>query len=484
MHISFVKKKVVLPRVLVGKTKSRPGYASVGKGDTIINPQDTFLEESIQSLRARNQVIPALRKLAEEDGNFSSAVFSLVQIANSGYKVQAFDTGTHSFNQEGTEAVMSVIAAMDTLYDYTKRYRDKPSMKSVIETLLRETALTSGCGVELVLDALRFPDRIQPVNYGSLEWVSDGSGGRYPQQKNPEGGDPIDLNISTFWVGELHKETDKAYATPMMKAALATIYHYKEFIEEMRRVIRKAGHGRLVVTLDAEKVRDSAPDDIKKDSVKLSSYMSKVQTDVETALADLEPEDSVVGYDSVEFKTHNPVGSKADYSPMIKQLSGMAATSMKTPTSILGMRMEGSQSLSNTESLVYLKTATSIQGPVEQVLSRALTLATRLLGRDVYIKFTFKPINLRPDDELEAFKTMKQNNVLGLLSLGMYSDEQAYNELGIPFREEAEPLSGTRFHDSGRQEEAAGNPTANSDPMGRALQPDNEIPRKGGGRDQ
>ena len=482
--ISFVNKKIVLPRTLAGKVKSRPAYASVGKGESFTNPNETHRQVSIQDLRNRNKLIPALRQLGNEDGNFSSAIFSLVQIANSGYSIKAYTTGTNEFSQDGVEAATSVVAAIDTLYDYTKKFRDKQTMSSTIETLLRETAITSGCCLELVLDQARLPDKFQPVNYGSIKWKSDGAGGRYPEQENPEGGDPIDLNISTFWVGELHKEADTAYAIPMMKAALNMVYYYDEFIEEMRRTVRKSGHGRLVVSLDAEKVRASAPEAISKDPAKLQDYMAKIKSGVEQALADLEPEDSVVSYDSADFNTHNPVGTKSDYTPMIKQLSGMAATSMKTQPSVIGMRMDGSQSLSNTESLVYLKVAKSIQGPVEQVLSRALTLATRLLGQDVYVKFEFNPINLRPEDELEAFKTMRQNNVLNLLSLGMYSDEQAYTELGIPFRKEAAPLSGTGFWNSGKQDEAAGDPTANDDPMGRSLQPDNEIPRNGGGRDQ
>jgi len=481
--ISFVGKKIVLPRALAGKVKSRPAHASVGKGDAILNPNDSFLQESIQNLRNRNQVIPALRKLGAEDGNFSSAIFNIVQIANSGFTVNAYDTGTHMFNQDGADAAKSVIAAMDTLYDYTKKFRDKQSIAATIETLLRETALTSGCGLELVLDKGRLPDKLVPVNYGSIEWIANGEGGRYPQQKNPAGGDPIDLNISTFWVGELHKEADKGYADPMMKAALNMVYYYDEFIEEMRRTVRKSGHGRLVVSLSSEKVLASAPDDIKKDAGKLQGYMASIKSGVETALADLEPEDSVVAYDSAEFTTHNPVGVKSDYTPMMKQLSGMTATSMKTHPSVIGMRMDGSQSLSNTESLVYLKVAKSIQGPVEQVVSRALTLATRLLGQDVYVKFEFNSINLRPEDELEAFKTMRQSNILNLLSLGMYSDEQAYNKLNIPFRKEAAPLSGTGFWNTGKQDEAAQSATPNDDPMGRSLQPDNEIPRNGGGRD-
>ena len=124
-----LNKKVILPRAIAGTAKSRPGYSSVGKGETLLNPNNNHLQESIQNLRSRNETIPALRKLSKDDGNFSSAVFNMVQVANSGFKIKAYTTGTNEYSQDGVDVATSVIAAIDTLYDYTKKYRDKQSKK-------------------------------------------------------------------------------------------------------------------------------------------------------------------------------------------------------------------------------------------------------------------------------------------------------------------------------------------------------------------
>jgi hypothetical protein len=143
------------------------------------------------------------------------------------------------------------------------------------------------------------------------------------------------------------------------------------------------------------------------------------------------------------------------------------------------MRIAGSQSLSNTESLVFIRNAQSLHRPVNEVMSRAFTLACRLFGADVYVEFRLNPINLRPEEELEAFKAMKQDNILEQLSLGFISDEEASLLLGTGFRPENAPqLSGTFFH---IRKTDPSNASLNNDPMGRSLQSDQ--PTSSGGAD-
>ncbi len=121
--------------------------------------------------------------------------------------------------------------------------------------------------------------------------------------------------------------------------------------------------------------------------------------------------------------------------------------------------------------------------PTETNISRILTLAARLYGSDVYVKFKFDPIDLRPEMELEAFKTMRQTRVLGLLSEGFLTDEEAAWELGTgPRAPGAPPLSGTGFLRGSSATNSADKASPNQDPQGRALQGDS--PKKGGGKSQ
>lgn len=474
-------KKVVLPTRLVNKAQSQTPASGYDKDNAIPRDNTRAANQSIASFRTQNSDVAAVRALDLLDGTVSSAIFSFVEIANSPFKLTAFDTATHQFSSEGTQVARSVVASIDTLYDYSKGFADKRSFTSVIETALVEVIQTGALACELVMDKFRLPERINIIPYETLEWVSRGDGTKFPRQQSSTG-DPIPLDLPNFFVAELHKQAAKAYSTTMMSAALNSSYHFSDFVEDMRRTIRRQGHGRLNVKLISEQVRAAAPDEVKSDPAKMQAWMEAVMQQVTEALRGLNPEDALVFYDSAEVDLIKGEGEKADYVPLLNAISGQLATSLKTSPSILGLRLSGSQSLSNTESLVFLKVANGIRRPVEEVMSRLLTLATRLYGVDVYVRFAFDSINLRPDDELEAFRTMRQQRVLTLLSEGFHTDEEAAQLLGTgPRAPGAPPLSGTGFmRGSGGID--ANDASPNDDPQGRALQP--STPSKAGGKSQ
>ena len=469
---------VQLPRKLATTARTETPASSVDKGGDIPRESPLFINQEIRALRDANRSTAAIRKLAQADGTVSTAVFDYVQVAMSGYIVKAFGSGDHQFNLEGSQLAKSILASMNTLYDYSAGYADKMTVDALVETALREVVLTGGLAAELVLNKARLPDRIQIFPLESTKWISNGDGTKYPAQIGSE--EDIPLNYPTVWIAESHKDTNKVYVGSMMEAALNTAFYYAEFVEDMRRTMRRGGHSRLVVKLDAEKVRAAAPKDVVNDDQKLKGWMETVRTDVEDVVKAMEPEDALVVYDSVDADLLSAENVKADYTDLVTAISGMLATSLKSHPSILGLRIGGSQSLSNTESLIFLKAAAAIQRPIEDVMSRALTLAARLWGADIYVQFRFKPINIRPEDELEAFKTMSQARVLEQLSLGFISDDEAATLLGTGERPAGAPqLSGTRFYENSsknRAEEAS----PNADPQGRALQSDQ--PTNGGGK--
>ena len=472
---------VRLPRKLVGKASVGTPSSKVDKGGVIPNDSSYLYNSSIQSVR--NEPIPAkaLRLLARKNGNVGSSVFSFVEIAKSGFTVTAYTTGTNGFSPEGTNAAKALLSRMDTLHDYRMGYADVMTVESTIETMLREAVLTSFVGGELVLNKARLPERIVVTPFESIRWVSRGDGTKYPLQSGVfTGGDDIPLDIATYWTSIVHQDVSKVYATPMLEPAIETAVYYSEFVEDMRRSVRSTGHSRLVVQLNSEKIQAAAPDDVKEDSEKMATFLQQQLSAVEEVVRSMDPEDALITYDAVTADDLQSKSVKADYTDLLTAISGMLATSLKSHPSILGLRLEGSQSLSNTESMVFLKIAKSIQKPVEDVMSRALTLAVRLYGVDVYIKFKFNPINLRPEDELEAYRSMQQNRVLEQLSLGFLTDEQAAEKLGTGLRPPGAPkLSGTMFHQASIRAEDKGAPR---DPQGEAL--DAPTPKKAGGKSQ
>ena len=386
-------KSVIMPRRVASKATAQTETSGIDKDVDIPNSSRTLRSRSVRDLRGNGKIIEAIRELAVTDGTVSAAVFAWVQVANSGYSIKAYNSADGSFSPIGTGAAERIRTHMDTLTDYSKGYSDKNTFSDIIETGLRECVLTSAVSAELVLNKARLPDKINIIKYESLSYKSDGKGGKYPYQTDGD----VGLNIPNFWVAESHLGADSVYARPMLEAALNTIFYYLEFIEDMRRAVRRSGHTRIVVKLNYDKVVQSADNEVASDPDKLKSYLDATLSGVTTVINALEPEDALVVYDLSEVDSIDSNGDKQDYKELLEALSGLLATSLKSHPSILGLRMTGSQSPSNTETLVFLKTARAIQKPVEKILSRALTLAVRLNGIDAFVKFRFKPIDIRPE---------------------------------------------------------------------------------------
>lgn len=465
------------------RTNTRQNYKD---GEEIIKrPMYDLVNASATRYRTAGDIPWLIRELAKREGPISSATHALVEVASSGFKITALDRKTGSFHPEGTTAANAIAAALDTPFDYTNGFVDKMGMETLSKHMLREVVLTGGLSAELVLNSALLPDYVQVVPYETIIKLADGKGRSYPAQRSTDGKNTITvLDIPNFFLAEMHKDAGSEYAFSMMESAIKLVVAFEEFLEDIRRSVRQNGHTRTTASLDLEKICKAAPQAIQKDTEKLMEWAQRIKNEFESTLSRLNPDDMLIYFDTAKVENlQSNLGSRMDYTPLLNTMAGLYSTSMKTPPTAIGLRLEGgSQALGNVESLLYLKTAASIQTPVEVVLSRILTLACRLHGIDVFVNVQFNPIDLRPDTELSSFRTMEQTRIYEQLSYGFISDEQAAHMLGTGPRPLSAPkLSGTMFLQNNSKQ---ADPALGDTPMGRTLQPDKKIPRKGGGKSQ
>lgn len=478
--------KVTLPRKVASVARAQRPTSGTDRGEALRSDKTYSVNYDVASIR-NGSPASLIRTLFSTNGLVSTTILSMVQIANSGFNIAAYNSADNSFSREGVNAALYVLSRISTLMDYTKGYSDKNSLEILTEQALLDVALTGGVGCELIVDAARMPDKFVLFPYDTINWEGDGKGGRIPVQKRNKvepGKDPeIELNYPTVWISESVKQLNKVYNEPVFISALQKLFLYEEFVEDMRRVVRQTGQPRLLLKLNYEQVRASAPPEVQQDPEKLKSYIETFRSEVESEVKNLAPEDALVYYDLVEVDTAETVGEKSDYKDLLDALSGLTASSLKSNPSILGLRIGGSQNVASTESMLFAQVAEVLQSPVEEVFSRALTMAVRLLGVDVYVKFQFMPIDLRPKHELAGHKAIEQANILELLSTGRITDDEAQFMLGLgPLPEGAPELSGTFFYKP--DQSAADRQVAESvrdNPNGQGIAP--STPARKGGQD-
>lgn len=481
---------LVLPRTLVQGIQSVDISTGKGKDLPLTDNSTSVFNQSISQVRSQSTIYDALRLLKRISGDTSTAIASFVRLANTPLSFKAYDSA-HQLSDDGSMLVKSILNNFQNLNDYSYGFDQRPSMKGLVDTLLNETILTGGCAIELVLDKARLPFHLQPVSPKNIKWrVSKSSTGKNSNKIIPwqqSAGVEIELDVPTFFYAALDADPTAVYPKPPIEASVNTSIFHAEVVEDIRRVVRRSGHSRLIMKLVTESLIKAAPLEVKMDPVKMQEWMESVRSDLAAQLENLNPESALVLFDTVEANYLNSeIGASADYGPLMELVDGLEATALRTPPSVLGKRMGGSQNVSSTESLLFIKQAAGLHTPVSSVLSRALTLALRLYGFDGYAVAEFAPIDLRPESELEAFKVMRQSRVLELLSLGFLTDQEAAETLGTGMRApDAPPLSGTFFFKADASTDPTGMTPASSttgDPGKRGLA--GNAPSKAGGRSQ
>lgn len=479
---------IVLPRKLVAGIQTVDLSTNRGTDIPLPDAATYYGNTSIAAVRTATDPYTAIRALARISGDFSMALASYIRLANTPFRYKVFDSA-HQLSPDGMIMLRSWLSSLNHLNDYTYGYDDRISTAGLSEILLGETLKTGACSLELVLDKARLPFRLQPVSPMQLRWrITDVEDGPFNHKITPWQqlqGATIMLDIPTFFFAKLDADPTVTYPKPPMEPAINAAVFHAEVLEDIRRAVRRSGHSRLLVTIDSEKLRKAAPLDVRGDPAKLQTWMEEVRASLETQLAGLNPESGLVLFDTVTAEYLNSeIGASADYGPLMELVDGQAATALRTPPAVLGKRIGGSQNTTSTESLLFIKHATGIRQPAETVLSRAYTLAMRLLGFDGYVEVKYTPIELRTESELEAFKLMKQQRILELLSDGFLTDQEAAEELDTGMMAPgAPPLSGTGFYRANGGGGMDPNAVSNGgDPTKRAVS--GNTPSKAGGKSQ
>ena len=442
-----------LPEIVEPKVPSRaqaiPSVSkrtSTSKGSTTLTSTDRRTANlDLLSLRNGTSTKSTVRDLAAVSPDLSAALTAYVRLAVTRDFSCVARNLDGTINVPATELAQQLLSRFNYLTDYNDGFNGVSSIHSCAESMAIELRVNGSCSMELVLDKARVPNRLQPISTSQIEFVEDSSGYVAPIQKI--NGQEINLDQPTFFYESIDQDLLTAYSNSPMEAALAATLSDAEFTQDVRRVIKRALHPRLAVSIDSDKFRRSIPLDIMADPDKVKSYQEAYIAGITETVNGLEPDDALIAFDSVGFSylSNGNVTLSKEWETLQAMVNSKMATGAKAPPTVLG-HGSGSQNIASTESLLFLKYAEGVQNKLNSIFSRAMTLGVRLLGQDCYVQFKFDRIDLRPASELTSFRVMEQSRVLELLSLGMISDEEACIALtgNLP-PAGAQKLSGTFF---------------------------------------
>lgn len=413
---------------------------SLGQTDRALANAD--LTQIIRSQKTKEIV----RQLAHSSPDVSAAMYANLRTAiTPSYNAVAKNTdGT--FNPEATALVQQLLVRFDVLADFSQGYSQNWSLRSLSESLAKELFLYGSCACELVLDKARLPSKLNPISTTQIEFRPDPNKRLKPVQRIV--GEVIDLDVPTFFYVSLDQELMEAYSASPIESSIKATMFSEQFMADISKVIRRALHPRLTVEINEEKFKANLPAEAQHDPIALQTHLDNVLASVTSMVNSLEPEEALVYFDTlgINLMNNGNTSLSAEYQVLGDMVNAKLATGVKALPAILG-HGAGSSNIASTETLLFMKSVEgAIQGKLNEIYSRMLTLAVRLFGQDVYVEFAYDPISLRPREELEAFKAVKQSRLLELLSLGIIADDECSLELtGYLPRPGAPILSGTFF---------------------------------------
>lgn len=388
----------------------------------------------------------ALRTLSYSSPDLSSAIYAELRTGiPEDYVIVARDGAGNIMPEETADARM-LLRRFSTLGAVDGGYGSQKSVQSLSESLARELKLYGALAGELVLGKGAVPESLVPIHVPSIKWYDDGTTVRPVQVV---GGDEIDLDIPTFIYVALDQDLKDAYPASSLESAQQPIMADLDFNNDLRRTLKRAVLPRLMATIDSEAVKKFCPPDILNDPVKFAAYKNDLIQQVQNTVNGANPEDALVSFKEVSYDLMDGgLDPSAIIERIQKVLNGKLQTGAKTLPVVLG-HGAGANSASS-ETLLFLKNANILRVKLNEFYSRVLTVALRLMSKDVYVEFKYAELDLRPKAELEAYKSMEQSRVLELLSLGFLTDAQA----GLLLTGELppvgfKPLSGTMFRQSG-----------------------------------
>jgi hypothetical protein len=436
---------------VVGKLSSEQQSPSALRIDPtmILGRSDrNYHTRNLNDYRYANDADTMLMLLSKIDPDMSTGIWNFMRLANSGLRIVAVDLKNvpSPKGQEMLNAMCTRIAGLDNYKDWALY---KP-VELVATQLIKYVLVRGGCALETVLGKDKRVNNLCVIDPLKVTFVHKSVGVFIPQQLDIDG-KYINLDIPTFFWNVLDQDADDPYETPPFLPAVSAILFNMAFMQDLERIVKKMAYPRLTVKIIESTLRKFAPLIAQSDETKMAEWLQSQKSAIGTALRGLAPEDAAVFFDSIEVDVleskHN---ATVDFRPLKEVIDQRIIAGLKSLPTILGRQFGSSQTIGGVEALLYSKSIASIQEVVSTILTRALTLCLRLEGHQGYVKVSYAPVNLKPENELETFKVLKQSRTLELLSLGFITDGEAAKELtGDPTLPVGfKPLSGTGFYDA------------------------------------
>lgn len=464
------KLKVLIP----GRTKPK-GTVHTGTYDPENNTETLSLpsyREHLDDLLTQRQSESSqdlIQQLVKSDPDASAALSAYLTTAGSSVPFITVRDPDGAMDRDGVKLVNEILEIMETRRDYSKGFMHFKTLREVAENCRYGLLTQGGIGAEGVFGDLLELKEVRQVDMGTIRFQEKEPGKMVPWQEQG-GGDPIKLDIPTFFIAWYRKNPNEAYSTSPFVSAINTMAARQQIINDLYRIMQVTGFPRIAIQVIEEVLVRNAPAEVRQDEAKLRRWISARRGEIAGQFGAIRPDQPIVHTDSstVSVLNEKNPASGIDVTSIIEVLNAQNQAGLRTMATVLG-RGESGVNTATVEANLFAKNADSLNAPIGEILSKILTMAIRLQGSESRVTVTFPNIDLRSDLELEAQLNLKAQRLRTDLSDGLIDDDEYHIQMYRRIRPDHLPeLSGTGFANQ-KMEVDAEKVSPNSDPTGRSV---------------
>ena len=455
-------------------TASTPTYSTSNPQNILRLPDyREYLRDLFTERLTAEDARALLETLFRTDPDVSAAVNAYLTVANTEPMFFIKDVDGQ-FDREAYKTLQTLLNVFAFQADMTLGYEDRKDLAGICEHLRHMLLLRGAIATELVLNKQGIPYEFRILDPSSIRWYERQPGVRKPVQVLSGQNKETSLDIPTFFWSTFRQSPVGIYPTPPFVSAINTIASRQRVINDLYRIMSATGFPRIDVTVLEEVLTKNAPPAVRVKASALQEWVNARISEIRSAFANIAVDESLVHTDSVQVKILNekaPAAIGVNVDNIISVLNAQNQAGLKSVSTILG-RGESGVNTASVESRIFSLNADAINGPIAQMLSRAMTVALQLAGHPVFCEVRFRKAELRPVLELEPQLVMRQSRLLDALSLGVITDEEFHIEMfGRLPPDGFVPLSGTNFRTAAPTPDTS-DVSPNNNPNGRDLSPE------------
>lgn len=242
----------------------------------------------------------------------------------------------------------------------------------------------------------------------------------------------LSLDIPTFLYEGLDSFVDDPYGRSPLLGAINMVMFQLQILADIKAVVHNQGYPRFDIQIVEEVLLQRMPIGIRNNEQEKQKWLNAKLDEIINMYNGLDPDDTFVHFDSIVIGMAGGAkggGALIDPEKLMTAIDNLVMTGLKTLSTILGRRSTGNtESFAKIEIKLYTKGVEALQGVIERLMSRALTLLLNLNGKQGIVKFEFEPVEIRTELEQAQFEQIKLQNIFYKRENGWIDNDMAAME--------------------------------------------------------